>query len=599
MDSSRDYRLGSLALICVATAWHAWVASQVVWLPDDWIYLVRVNTYSFTDYVLQDYNGHAMPLQFAFLWLLTTLFPMSFAAQAVVIAASTAAGIAAWSAAFAEIFGPRLRLLLPLSVIALTPISLYSAGFWASAIQLFPLQAFVGMAVLYAARAARGVPGALWRLLLTYALALLWWEKSLLMVLPVAAVVLLCGSGRLRDLLRTLAPVGVVTAAYLPGYLWVRGRVDEQLPSWVNYPDSLTERAVQYFQHSWSVLPDLVVPAMVGGPWGTVPVLGDFYRRPDRPLMLVLTAIMVVALVVAVRLRGRRAWLPLALAVVYVVIAGILIMFSTKYQLLGPHALYEDRYFPDVLAVLMLCVAMLLSPLRGEPESPRTVSAVQRVGADRVRALGVGAAAVLLTSLGVSNAQLWAQIAPVGDPSQDWVRTVAGQLDSAGGAGVVDALPPNDVLESALWADGFTVSKMFASRDTGTRFGGPGMPMQTFDSDWNLQPAVVAEAIVAEPGPQPECGYFLAAGDEVEVSMSASLFEYIWGVELALFSGSGGQLSVTIDGDTQQVAVPSGLSSPQFLHSGAISEISVRIDGPEASACLAGAHAGEISAGVG
>ena len=236
LDSARGYRLGSLVLICVATTWHAWVAAQVVWLPDDWIYLVRVDTYSFADYVLQDYNGHAMPLQFAFLWLLTTLFPMSFAAQAVVIAAATAAGIAAWSAAFAEIFGPRLRLLLPLSVIALTPISLFSAGFWASAIQLFPLQAFMGMAVFYAARAGRGVPGAGWRLLATYALALLWWEKSLLMVVPVAAVVLLCGTGRPRDLLRTLAPLGVMTVVYLPGYLWVRGRVDEQLPSWVTIP---------------------------------------------------------------------------------------------------------------------------------------------------------------------------------------------------------------------------------------------------------------------------------------------------------------------------------------------------------------------------
>ena len=367
-----------------------------------------------------------------------------------------------------------------------------------------------------------------------------------------------------------------------------------------HYPDSLTERAVQYFQHSWSVLPDLVVPAMVGGPWGTVPILGDFYRRPDRPLMLLLTAIMVIALVVAVRLRGRRAWLPLALASVYVVIAGTLIMFSTKYQLLGPYALYEDRYFPDVVAVLMLCTAMLLSPLRGEPESARTVSAVQRVGRRPRASPGGGrAAAVLLASLAVSNAQLWAHIDPAGDPSQDWVRTVAGQLDSAGDAGVVDALPPNDVLESALWADGFTVSKMFASRDAGTRFGGPGMPMQAFDSEWRLQPAVVAEAIVAEPGPQPDCGYFLAAGDEVDVSMSGSLFEYIWGVELALFSGSGGQLTVTIDGDTQQVVVPSGLSSPQFLHAGPVSEISVRIDGPDASACLAAAHAGEMSAGVG
>ena len=563
----------------------------MMWRLDDWVYLIRVDMDSFTDYVMQDYNGHAMPLQFAFIWLITKLFPMSFAAQAVVIAASTAAGVAAWSAALAEIFGPRRRLLLPLSVIALTPISLFSASFWASAIQLFPLQAFMGVGVLYAARASRGIPGAWWRLALTYVIALLWWEKSLLMLMPVAAVVVLCGRGGIRNHLRTLTPVAAVTALYVPGYLWFRGRVDELVPTWVTPPESMTERATEFFLHSWSVLPDLIVPSLVGGPWGTVPILGDFYRRPDRPLMLALTAVVVVAVAVAARRQGRRSVVPLALAAAYVVTASTLIMFSTKYQLLGPDALYEDRYFPDVVAVLMLSAAMLLSPLRDDPERRQPVTAA-RHGVTRMTAVGTGAGAVLLVSLGISNALLWPQMAP--EPGREWVETVRSQLDEAGPASVRDTVPPDEVLVAGLWPEGFKVSTMFASLDPEARFGAPGNPILNFGTDGVLRPATILRSTVAEEGPQPECGYFLADGQTVKVPMTQPLYGYFWGIELALFSGSGGQLSLTVDGETQQVTIPGGLSSPQFLRIGTVSEVKVRLDGPDASACLAAAHAGEV-----
>jgi hypothetical protein len=595
LDSARGYRLGSIALVVVATAWHGWVASGAMWRLDDWVYLIRVDMSSFPEYVLQDYNGHAMPLQFAFLWMFTKLFPMSFTAQAVTIAALTALGIAAWAVAFAEIFGPRLRLLLPLSVIALTPISLFSASFWASAVQLFPLQAFMGVAVLYAARAARGVPGSAWRLALTYAVALLWWEKSLLMVMPVTAVVVLCGRGGIREHLRALVPVAAVTALYVPGYLWVRGRVDEQVPTWIPYSDSLSERAVEYARHSWSVVPDLLVPALLGGPWGTVPILGDFYRRPERLLTIGLSVLLVILVALAVRRRGRRAWVPLALAVGYVLTASTLIMFSTKYQLLGPDALYEDRYFPDVVVVLMLCGAMLTSPLRDEPAP--AVAATRAGGAARHRLLGIGAGGALLVSLGIANAQLWPQMPP--EPGRAWVETVRDQLEQVGPASVRDTVPPAEVLQAGLWPDGFKVSRMFASLDPEARFGAPGNPVLSLTPDGTLHPSTIRSSIAAEPGPQPDCGYYLGDGKTVEVPLTQSLFGHFWGVELAVFSGSGGELTIDIDGETQHVTIPQGLSSPQFLRIGTVSELSVRLDGPDASACLAAVHAGEVVDEVG
>lgn len=120
-----------------------------------------------------------------------------------------------------------------------------------------------------------------------------------------------------------------------------------------------------------------------------------------------------------------------------------------------------------------------------------------------------------------------------------------------------------------------------------------------FDPDGRLAPGAVQSSIVSEPGPQPDCGYYLEDGRAVDVPMTGGLFDYAWGIELALFSGSGGTLTLTVDGVGQEVEVPSGLSSPQLSHVGPVTEVEVRIDGPNASACLTGVRAGELVARAG
>ncbi|WP_310528726.1 hypothetical protein [Nocardioides sp.] len=586
------YWFGSFALIVAATAWHAWVAASQTWYLDDWMYLDRVNTYSFGDYVLQDYNGHLMPLQFAFTWLVTKVAPMSFAAATVIIAVLSAAGVAAWAAAFAEVFGRRLRLLLPLSVIALTPLVLFSATFWAAALQVFPFQVFLGLAVLYAARVAHGNERARWHLALTYVLALLWWQKALLMVLPIAAVLVFCAPGRIRQHARALLPLAAATIAYLPWYLYVRSRVDEQLPTWVVLPGSFRERATQYADHSWGVLADLVVPSLVGGPWGTIPIAEDLDHHPHRPAMLALSAVVVLAIVVAVRVRGRRSWVPLSLGITYLLTASTLILFSTKYQLLGPAALYEDRYFADVVVVLMFSFAMLICPPRHEEASTRP----RQRGTIASFAGGAGLVA-LLASLVTANVQHWDRIGP--SAGRDWVRTVSDELTTAGPVSISDSTPPDDVIPAYYWPAELRTSRMFASLHPEARFGAPGQPIMVFDRAGHLQPGSVQGSIISKAGPQPDCGYLLLAGKTVRIPMTAKLFDYAWGLELTMFSGAGGTLTVTVDGASQQTEIASGLSSAQFQHVGPITKVTARLDGPDASACVTEVRAGELSARVG
>ena len=140
---------------------------------------------------------------------------------------------------------------------------------------------------------------------------------------------------------------------------------------------------------------------------------------------------------------------------------------------------------------------------------------------------------------------------------------------------------------------------MFASLHAEASFGAPGQPIMVFDRAGHLQPGSVQGSIISKAGPQPDCGYLLLAGKTVRIPMTAKLFDYAWGLELTMFSGAGGTLTVTVDGASQQTEIASGLSSPQFQHVGPITKVTARIDGPDASACVTEVRAGELSARVG
>ncbi|SFH95135.1 hypothetical protein SAMN05216561_103254 [Nocardioides psychrotolerans] len=585
-----------VALIALVTgAWHVWVAGQQTWIIDDWIYLDRVQTYGFVDYLVQDYNGHVMPGEFLLMWLLTQLFPMSFGAAVAVVGLLSVGAVVTWGLALHELFGPRLRQLVPLAVLSLSPLTLWPSAFWASAIQVLPLLLLTGVAIQQAARVAAGRRRAGWWLVGTYVVALLLWEKALLMLLPVAGVLIfLLG---LRGLLRRrtlLAALGGVTAAYLALYAALRDGPVTAPVTWVDEGSySFPVRVLHLLDYALGVLRDLAVPALYGGPWGSIPIVNDLEHRPPPLLSGTLTAVTVVLMVVGVLVR-RRGWVPVLMTLGYAFVASFLILFSIKYAVLGPYALYEDRYFTDLLPVSVLAVSLLICPTRLEVEAGeeafRSLPAAPKA---LVSGAGVLLALAAVVSLVVGNLTHWDRIGP--NPARHWVDNLRDDLRAApAGTSVRDARPPEDVFTASYYPEEGLISRMTASLDTAARFNEPGSPIQLVDASGHLVPATITPSVVSTVGPQPDCGYVLAAGLTAEVEIAQALFAYEWGVQVDMFSGIGGQVVVEVDGVSQEFAIPDGMSSTQLVHAGTVDTVTVTMPDAADTGCVTEVHAGEL-----
>jgi hypothetical protein len=589
--------LCGVGLVALVTgAWHVWVASQQTWVIDDWVYLDRVQTRGFVEYLFQDYNGHVMPGEFLLTWVLTKLFPLSFTPVVVVVGALSVGAVVTWGMALRELFGPQLRQLLPLAVLSLTPVSLWPSAFWASAVQVLPLLLLTGLALYFATRTAGGVRGAGWRLCLTYVVALFFWEKALLMLIPVAGVLLLILGRRIWQRRTLLVSLAVVSVVYLVLYAALRtDAVEAQPVSWVNEPDaSFPVRVLHFLDYALDVFMDLLVPALYGGPWGSIPIVNDLEHWPSAYVSRGLT-VLTLALIGAALLVRRRAWIPVTMTLGYAVVAASLILFSVKYAVLGPYALYEDRYFTDLIPVALLGVSMVISPTRAEAEAGAAVyrRSVPLRAQRAARLLSFAVVLAVAVSLVSSNVMQWQRIGP--NPARNWVNNLRADVVSADGASVLDARPPEDVFSSAF-PEQAVLSRMVAPLGDRLRFNSPGRPMLLVDSRGHLVPAAVEPSMVSTAGPQPDCGYLVTGGRTVDVVMPAPLFPYEWGVQVDLFSGGGGRLDVEIDGVTQSVRIPVGLSSTQLVHQGTVGSVRVTMPGTDASACVTRVVAGRLVA---
>ena len=119
-----------------------------------------------------------------------------------------------WSIAFREMFGERRRLLVLLAVLTFTPLALRPTMWWTASILMLPLHIVTGLCVYFTARYARRRDrSSLLGVVISLVTGLLFWEKSLLVVIPIVAVLVFCSDVGVWTTLRRarsfLASVGV------------------------------------------------------------------------------------------------------------------------------------------------------------------------------------------------------------------------------------------------------------------------------------------------------------------------------------------------------------------------------------------------------
>ncbi|KRF34328.1 hypothetical protein ASG94_16610 [Nocardioides sp. Soil805] len=555
-----------LAIVVLSLLWRAWTVARWTWQDDDWIYMHDAHAMPLWDYLVQDYNGHLMPGGFLVTWVVTTLAPLNFWVPVVVVALTSAGVVLVWAVALARLAGPRLLTLAPLALVALSPLYLRPTMWWAAATQALPMLVFMGLCVIGAERWTRSHARAdLLRLLVAYAGGLFFWEKAVLLVLPVCAVLLMADGRTLRARLRTartpLVALAGVTLVYLPIFLVATS--GESANSIEFNAAATQDGAVEFLARGFS---EMLAPALLGGPWGTLPVSGDIYGHPSLG-QSVLLGVLLVALATLAALRWPGSWTAIAAAGLYAVVAWGMILFSNRFILTGQHAVTDERFSADVLAAAVVSLALVMRAARRD--GPRRRSAVTTRGGRR--ALAPVLVGVLGGSLLVSNLLATDRIGT--NPGRAWVENLRADLAARGAPTVLwDANTPDTVLQPAFFPAEARLSYVLAPYGDDVRFSEPARQLAIVDPRGRVHDVEVTDESHAEAGPVEGCGYALGPGDRVTVPMSDERYLWDWALQVNTVASTGGTMAVTVGGTTTVMQVRPGLEQLQVQLQTAVPE---------------------------
>jgi hypothetical protein len=588
------FRVGLLALVLVTAGWRWWTISHWSWFADDWIYLDQTQHQGFLEYVLQGYNSHLMPGQFLLTWVLTEVAPLDYGWAALVLTAFAVGSVVAWAAAFREMFGERVQLLFPLALIALSPMLLVPTVWWASSIQVLPLQLSMGLCVLFVARwfvrgrRRRDAAG----VLLAYGLGLFFWQKALLVAIPLVLVAWVLSTGSLRERVvaaaRVLAAPAALGAVYLVVYLLTRRSGALQIPRTEFAPRSASD----WVTYIGASARDVGIPALAGGPFQRLTNAWDTYEPAPPLLATVLVGAFLVAATMAVVLR-RHGGAAVACLLAYSVAAWGLVVTSARFTWLGSDG--TGRYAADILPVAALAIAVVTTRTRAEGEGAalrlRLRAAVLSVGRPFLAVVAIGITAAMV----VVNVATW-WVAREASP-RPWVDAVVADATRAGDATLVDVSAPAHVIHPILFMEYATLNRMLAPLDLPVRWDEPSGLLLIPDAEGHLKEAEVENAASRNrPTDNPTCGFLVRAGETTRVPMTLDLYRFGWGIRVDYFAERPTRITVHTDHESIDLDLKEGLRLVQLQVDDSITSFEVSAPEGASPVCVTQVFIGGFSA---
>lgn len=595
--ASTPFRVGMAVLLSVTLFWRAWTTSSWSWFQDDWVYLEKTQSMGFWDYLFQSYNQHLMPGQFAYVWLIAHVAPLDYTWAAGFVTLCALLSVLVWALALVEIFGERLRLMIPLVLLALSPLFLPTSLWWAAGIQIFPLQLFMGLSVLFMGRWLRlGGHKNLILLGISYACGLLLWEKALLIVVPTLYVGILIADGRLAHRVRRIvvptALLGVVSSAYLVVYLLATRHSG---PSKGVEATLLLGRSVgESLRFYLAGLLDVGLPALAGGPWGGLPSVQSTYAElvPSQWLLMLAVGLALGALALVFR---KDALLAIAMTVLYAILTWGLLLASFRYDLLGTYAVHDARYAADIVPVAILTLAYMLTPTRGQkvarnawkrPLPPRLTA--------HSRLIGSGVLLSLAFSTLYGNGLAWETVRP--QSPKPWVTNLLSDAQAAGDGSTLDVYAPNNVSAANFFGQYSRISEMLKPAGLPLRFDEPSSRLLNVAPDGHLVESHIANSANIPPGPIKGCGYLVTSSERTLIPIQDRLYSWVWGLRMEYYSQQGGVMNVETDTSELNVPFPAGLSQIELPIRDSVSAIGLTMVAESGNVCVTKIAAGSISA---
>jgi hypothetical protein len=338
---------------------------------------------------------------------------------------------------------------------------------------------------------------------------------------------------------------------------------------------------------------DLVAPAFLGGPWGTLPTSAEPFSGPGRVELVVVSVIVVTALATLVALR-RQGWLPLLMLLTYGGLSWGLVVFTSRYDFLQLNRVGYERYLIDTFVLGCLALAMLITPARFEQGGIWRRRVSSSATARGTRLLGYAATGILVVSLALANLMAVERIGR--HPGRGWLDRVTADVERLAPLAIHDSYAPETVLHPGFWQESARLSRMLSPLHEDIDFNGPAETLYVAKPNGTLHPALIGDATHAAPGPVDGCGYAVGPGDEVRVDMTQGLFDYEWGLQVSTFTGEPATFEVLIDQERIEIDVEKGLTRTQTVFVGPVTDVRLRGKAGSGTVCVTELTVGSISA---
>lgn len=413
--------------------------------------------------------------------------------------------------------------------------------------------------------------------------ALLFWEKSALILVTALALALYQRRTTLRSWLRTAWPFAIALALPVVGFgvAYLAFRKDDS-GSWPGLGTSV-ELLGETVQRT-------LLPAGVGGPWRwTAP--SPPYSLADPPVVTFWLGLVVLValLALAVRRAPRTLWLWAAVAI-YLPVIVVLVGYG-RYAFFGSVLTMNYHYWSDLAIPFVL--ALVLTLRDGLPRvASRPLTAVPALALLVAWLAGAG-----ISSAGF--ARTWDD-----NPSKPYFTNLRADIDAAGGsANLWDTDVPGGVL--TLLSPDRRISPILAMSGWPARIQTADGEPRIVDDEGHLRPARLAftsDAVM--PRRENEiCGLSLSDGRSVDLKLSAPVTPARWFARLSYYSNTEHALRVELlDSDSDTVTevpsrVPSwpasSLTAAYYGPSRSTGADTVRLTAPDGvNVCLGGVQIG-------
>lgn len=569
--------LAALLLMGVNAAVRLSVVLPSYFWQDDFAHLATARDLGLSpELLVRDYNDHLEPFPNFVYWWLSQFTGRSFLVPGLLISLlHVIAALLFWRLLVA-IVGNRPIVLVPLVGYMFTPLSLVTTTWLASALEALPLQIALFSGFLGAIRYAE-TRRPLWLVLSCLALVggLLSWEKAVV-ILPatVGVMLLVVWSGlpwhERRVRLERMWPLWLAQAVIVASYLVLYFSV-------VDGSERVEVDSAPYFESAVTVLAQVLVPGLLGGPWHVSGAENTLY--PESPWVLVtLCGLAILTLVVvSTRVSGARALEPWALAAAYVVGAVLLMLWGRANYLDLVNR--DPRYLADAVPVVLLCALVAFqSPLATATptEGDGGVAALQRPRVAYLVSMGLFASSMLTTVMLTPKVQH--------DYPREFVDGMVAQFELTPGLTVVDTDAPPGVTwltqDNLLRALGYVAPFDQSSTD-----------MRMFDSLAQPREVILEDVILDERGPEPECGWPVAQS-RVRLELLPSSEARVTVLRLGYITGESARLFMEVDGLTEALDLEPGIGHAYFVVTGRSGPIEAWTRQTTSGVCLSDVSAG-------